>query len=135
MTQPSVTASQKTEPKWPHTVTVVVVEVAAEVKVEDKAEVRGVEVQVVEGEETTGGRVPHVAAEMAEMVEAVPRTPTPGTRRPDMLTSLLGSPASVTGPMGNPPTFVWSRGHAPGRTFTSRKPIIEVLTNSRNLTM
>ena len=106
-----------------------------EVKVEDSPEAKegdrmGVEVQVEEVA-LTGGRVPHVA-EAAETVGAVPVTPTPDTRHRDMLTNLLGSPASGTGPMGSLHIFAWNQAPVRGRTSSSPKPIIETLTSSKN---
>ena len=48
----------------------------------------------------------------------------------DMLICLLLSPVSGTGPSESLHIFVWSQGHARGRTSGSPKPTNETLTNS-----
>ena len=100
----------------------------------------GVEDTEEEGEEITGGRVPHKAAAavphkaevVVETMEAVPGVHTTDTGPPDTLTNLPMSPASGTGRTGSRLTSVWSQAPAHGRISSSQEPIIEVLTSSKN---
>ena len=56
--------------------------------------------------------------------------PTTGTRPLAMLTNLLSRPVSGTGPLESQLIFVWSQGHAHGRTSGSQKPTNRKLTSS-----
>ena len=100
-----------TPPSRPSSTTGAVAEDSGEV--EEEAEEAMVEVKVEEEEEVTVEK-----AEVQVRVRA--RGSTPGTRRPDTLTSLHLSPVSGTGLMANLHTFVWSQGLVLGGTFGHR---------------
>ena len=121
--------------------------VGAEEGVVDKGEV--VEVSVGDKEEEQAKEieeevkvkvevaVPQEAGTVAEariMVGVKAKTPTPGTRPKDMLTSLHLSPAGAIGPMGSLHISAWSRPHAHGRSSGCLNPIIEGLTSSTKVT-
>ena len=77
-----------------------------------------------------------VVAEVQVRVRArARRTSTLSTRLPGMLIYPHSRPVSGTGPMGSLHIFAWNQAPVRGRTSSSPKPIIEVLTSSKNQTM
>ena len=102
-------------------------EVVEDVGVEDKVvEEEGVEEteiqEVVKDQES-------VRAKVKEKVK-VQGPPTTGTRPLATLTNLHSRPVSGTGPSESQLIFVWSQGHAHGRTSGSQKPTNRKLTSS-----
>ena len=101
-----------TPPSRPSSTTGAVAEDSGEV--EEEAEEEMVEVKIEEEEEVTEEEIQEI------QVRVRAKGSTPGTRRPDTLTSLHLNPVSGTGPMGSLHTFVWSPELVLGRTFGHR---------------
>ena len=108
-----------------------VVGVEVDVGVEDSLEEEEEEVAETEIQEMEVVKIREkdkVKVKVRVKVRALP--PITGTKPLVMLTSLLSRPVSGTGPSGSQLIFVWSQGHAHGRTSGSQKPTNRKLTSS-----
>ena len=102
-------------------------------------EVVGVEDKVVEEEGVEETEIVQEMVKDQEIIRVkdkeevrvkVQGPPTTGTRPLAMLTNLLSRPVSGTGPSESQLIFVWSRGHARGKTFGFPRPTNRKLTSS-----
>ena len=116
-----------------------------EVSVGDKEEEQAKEIEE-EVKVKVAVAVPQEAGTVAEariMVGVKAKTPTPGTRPKDMLTSLPLKPVIAIGPSGSQLISVWSQGPARGKmcgypsptneTGTSPNLVTNLTTNSSKL--